>query len=211
MPAWDSAKRLIASAKLLDEHARRRLNGEMAASDAQLAPLRDPLTLNLGAHRWLSADREESNSDWLAWILQGMTAAEILPLFGRDDQVKIDAFGAVVRVIRETIIGDKRTDIQVWFTTGLLLIEVKVQPENAKDLLSQLKRYKKWLDAQAGDGKLLVPLGLEETLLQLAAHITPPRITHHPGDKSEETGNASYVLFLRWPSAAPAAIRGGRP
>src|ERR1039457_7173919 len=80
--SWDSALLLIGSAKSLDEYARQHLEDALARSGAELSPLSDPLALNLGAHRWLSADREESYSDWLAWILQGMSAAaKILPLF----------------------------------------------------------------------------------------------------------------------------------
>jgi hypothetical protein len=170
LPSWDSARRLVRSAELLDDYARQHLQGALARSDAQLAPLCEPLRLNLGAHRWLSADREESYSDWLAWIIQGMTgAAEILPLFGLGDEETIHELGAVesvvlegtTSVVREETIKDGRTDIRVSFgTRGLLLIEVKVQ-RPGRDLLSQLKREWQWTKQQEGR-KLLVLLGVED-------------------------------------------------
>src|SRR5689334_2146074 len=69
---WSAADRLRESAGKLDEYAKKHFKEALAKSDYHLTPLRDPLALNLGEHRWLSEDREESYSDWLAWILQGM-------------------------------------------------------------------------------------------------------------------------------------------
>src|SRR5579883_3391651 len=80
-PSWDSAKLLVERAERLDQLARRRLTAVFELSEKELAPLGEPLKLNLGTHRWLSADREESYSDWLAWILQGMSGSEIVTLF----------------------------------------------------------------------------------------------------------------------------------
>ena len=64
--SWDSARLLVQSGEALDHYARQHLEDAFAHSDKELSPLRDPLSLNLGKHRWLSADREESYSDWLA-------------------------------------------------------------------------------------------------------------------------------------------------
>src|SRR5580700_9951677 len=80
--SWDPADRLIESAGKLDEYAKQHFDEALERSDSQLTPLSDPLRLNLGEHRWFSKDREESYSDWLAWILQGMSVTEILLLFG---------------------------------------------------------------------------------------------------------------------------------
>ena len=80
--SWDSADRLSKSARKLDAYANKHFEEALAGSDSQLTPLSDPLRLNLGEHRWLSKDRENSYSDWLAWILQGMSVTEILLLLG---------------------------------------------------------------------------------------------------------------------------------
>jgi hypothetical protein len=159
-PSWDSAHLLVRSADSLDHYARQHLEDALAQSDAELSPLRDPLALNLGAHRWLSADREESYSDWLAWILQGMSgSAEILPLFALGDDATSGPLGPMEKVQREGLSEYGRTDIEVQFgSRGLLLIEVKTKPPSS-DLFSQLKRYDQWAAGQRVERKLLVLLG----------------------------------------------------
>jgi hypothetical protein len=47
-----------------------RLRAVLRESGERLAPLGEPLLLDFGAHRWLSASREEAYSDWLAWIVE---------------------------------------------------------------------------------------------------------------------------------------------
>ncbi len=156
--SWDSAQFLVASAESLDLYARSHLADALGHSDAELWPLRDPLRLNLGEHRWLSADREESYSDWLAWILQGMCAMEILSLFALGDDAMCDA----PKVHREVSSEYGRTDVEVWFgQQSLLLIEVKVQP-TGRDLSFQLKRYEKWAAGQRVGRRLFVLLGTDE-------------------------------------------------
>jgi hypothetical protein len=132
----------------------------LAVSDAELSPLGEPLKLHLGAHRWLSVDREESYSDWLAWILQGMSgAAEILPLFALDDEVTTELLGPVESIHREEWSEHGRTDIEVRFgERGLLLIEVKVQ-NTGDELLEQLKRYALRVAREHVERRLLVLLG----------------------------------------------------
>jgi hypothetical protein len=162
-PSWKPALQLIESAGRLDTYAQERLAEVLARSNEELSPLRDPLGLNVGEHRWLSADREESYSDWLAWILQGLKTAEtILPLFGFHDEGQISTMGTLGSVEREQEIEDGRTDIEAWFgVRGLLLIEVKTQAPGT-DLTSQLKRYRHWADRQKVSERLLVLLALEE-------------------------------------------------
>ena len=156
------------------EQLTRRLQADVedaiAASDAELSPLRDPLKLNLGEHRWLSHDREESYSDWLAWILQGMSGAdEILPLFGLGDDCARREFGKG-SIRREW----GRTDVVVRFgdredagfphldaktpCRGMFIIEVKVAP-TGKDLPDQLKRYEEWACNQGVVQKQFALLG----------------------------------------------------
>jgi hypothetical protein len=161
--SWDSALLLVGRAKWFDADARQYLRDALASSDAEFFPLRDPLRLNLGAHRWLSADREESYSDWLAWILQGMSgAADILPLFALDHDSSVAVLGPAEKIYRERSSESGRTDIEVWFgERGLLLIEVKVQP-TGEELRSQLDRYEKWAGGQRVGLKHFVLLGTEE-------------------------------------------------
>jgi hypothetical protein len=163
-PSWDSARLLIGAAGSLDVYAQGHLKEALRCSDVELSPLRDPLGLPLGSHRWLSADREESYSDWLAWILQGIShAAEILPLFGRGDETAAEAFGQADHVEREGVSEYGRTDIEVRFgKQGLLLIETKVGLLSSDLLKTQLKRYERWADRQRVERRLLVLLAPEE-------------------------------------------------
>jgi hypothetical protein len=161
--SWDSAHLLIQNAKVLDQNARDHLQDALARSDAEFSPLADPLRLNMGAHRWLSADREESYSDWLAWILQGMaSSAEILPLFTLDDEAKGELNNVSVGTIRrEVSSGHGRTDIEVPLgERGLLLIEIKVQ-NHGPELSSQLSRYRQKVADLRVKQPLLVLLGTE--------------------------------------------------
>ena len=160
--SWDSVRLLVGSAKVLDNYALEHLEKALADSNAELAPLGEPLKLNLGKHRWLSADREESYSDWLAWILQGMSgAAEILPLFALSDEVTGELLGPAGTVRREVRSQHGRTDIEVPIgKQGLLLIEVKVR-NTGSELSSQLDRYARKVADQHVERPLLVLLGTE--------------------------------------------------
>jgi hypothetical protein len=161
--SWDSALLLIGAAKALDNYALEHLKHALEDSGEALSPLGEPLKLSLGEHRWLSADREESYSDWLAWILQGFSdIAEILALFALRDEATKEPRGPVGKILREVWSEDGRTDIEVPIgKRGLLLIEVKVQ-NTGSALPSQLKRYaKKVADDQNVDRPLLVLLGTE--------------------------------------------------
>jgi hypothetical protein len=111
-PSWEPAQLLLQRAATLDAYTVQFLQSALEASNERLAPLRDPLALNLGTHRWLAIDREESYSDWLAWILQGMSAtADVVPLFGFHDAVLIEPLGRLVSVTREEASDQGRTDL----------------------------------------------------------------------------------------------------
>lgn len=47
-------------------------------SSEKLAPLEDPLYVDLGAHRWLSDKREEHYSDWLQWVAEQLKEPELV-------------------------------------------------------------------------------------------------------------------------------------
>lgn len=144
--AWDSADLLVQRAKDLDDYALKHLKDALKDSAAVLSPLGEPLNLDLGKHRWLSADREESYSDWLAWILQGFAGTEILHLFTLRDEATMGLLGSEkICVCREVWSKDKnsRTDIEVQFgEQGLLIIEVKVQNPGS-ELQPELDRFER--------------------------------------------------------------------
>jgi hypothetical protein len=82
---WSAVDRLIEAAGptlLEDSKALREL---LARSKDQLK-FTDPLLCNLGLHRWLAKDREESYSDWLAWTLEQLGDAQaVLRILGVED------------------------------------------------------------------------------------------------------------------------------
>jgi len=159
--SWDSTHLFIKSGKILDEYAVKYLQTTLTSSNKELAPLGEPLMLNLGKHRWLSTDREESYSDWLAWILQGMSGfAEILPLFGLNDEDAGGLLGSAGIVRREVKSQHGRTDIEVPIgKRGLLLIEVKVRITGS-ELPLQLERYAQMVAEQNLERSVLVLLGV---------------------------------------------------
>lgn len=88
--------------RLLINAAKEKLSAEaeklqklLARSDHALKPLSDPFRLDLGLHRWLADDREESYSDWLQWVVkQAYMPSRVFRLFGQScppDLIDTDA------------------------------------------------------------------------------------------------------------------------
>ncbi|MCX6624329.1 MAG: hypothetical protein NTY38_25355 [Acidobacteria bacterium] len=160
----------------LVEHERGHLAELLRQADNRLIPLSDPFRLPFSGHRWLDSEREreESYSDWLAWLLEQMGSAEqVLRVFGLEDS----DFGRLVRdknpvVSREYTFrppgGEvKRLDIYVCFgDAGALLIEVKIRDLDEAGGSENLPIYGSWLEACWPDSKcrhaiLLVPNSME--------------------------------------------------
>src|SRR4051812_41890360 len=76
--SWEAVKKLIAVAQAKQAVDAQRLRALLEESNKLLDPLADPLTLDLGLHRWLAGEREEAYSDWLQWVVQQL---------GRPDRV----------------------------------------------------------------------------------------------------------------------------
>jgi hypothetical protein len=160
--SWDCSEPLRQRVRELDQYARQHLEAARDRSAEELHPLGEPLGLSLGQHRWLSLDREESYSDWLAWILQGIAqAAQILPLLGLDT-AGADALGQAETVRREEWSEQGRTDIEIRFgKRAFLLVEVKVQPPGDY-LPDQLKRYEEKARREGAGRTMLVLLAPEK-------------------------------------------------
>jgi hypothetical protein len=148
-------------------------------SDERLTPLSDPLWLSSRDNRWLDLrrEREESYTDWLAWLLTEMcskqlcSADSMLKIFGLDGK----EFGAQVRgsqprLIREKSIttsdGEKkRLDLVIRFgDVGILLVEVKVRSIDEAGGRKNLPVYLKWLNSQESAARcavLLVPASID--------------------------------------------------
>jgi len=140
----------------LVEHERIHLSALLRQADDRLAPFSDPLRLRFSGHRWLDPEREreESYSDWLAWLLEQMNSAEqVLRIFDLEDS----EFGTIVRdkkpvvsreeSIRTTTGGVKRLDIVVRFEdAGVLLVEVKIRDLSDAGGGDNLPIYGSWLE-----------------------------------------------------------------
>lgn len=64
--SWTPVRRMLEAAVADAKKTRASLSELLQRSNQSLQPLGDPLCVNLGLHRWLKQEREESYSDWLA-------------------------------------------------------------------------------------------------------------------------------------------------
>ena len=121
--------------------------------------LGDPLdpTVDFDTHRWLDGSREESYSDWLAWILdrQG-ESGPVLRLFGlKPGPLAL----STCRVDREVVTAQGRPDLVIRCgrgNRGTFAVEIKTASEAGDD---QLSRYLTWLKTQpAPQGLVLLAI-----------------------------------------------------
>jgi hypothetical protein len=121
----------------------------VSESDHQLSPLRDPLHLDVGLHRWLASSREEAYSDWLAWVLSQLPADAILPLLRISDAELTPSDSSFTpEITREGPAGTGRFDIALSFGTDLLIvIEVKKGSADEADTAKQAG-YAEWIHSQ---------------------------------------------------------------
>jgi hypothetical protein len=140
-------RRMVRAAEKDAASAAERLGGLIERSGRLLFPdVGDPLSANLviGSHRWLAGEREETYSDWLAWILERQDdPALVLPLFGVEEQSGLTERWTVER---EVFTPYGRLDLLLRHPqAGILCVEVKTESSPGED---QLERYLKWLDGQ---------------------------------------------------------------
>jgi hypothetical protein len=142
---WEPAARMVAAAEKDAVAAAQVLAALLKRSSADTFPgLGDPLEIDFGAHWWLRGAREESYSDWLAWIIDRQAKAErILPLFGIEAGLSA---GENCFADREFCTPQGRLDLVI--TCGeraVLAVEIKTSSEPYDE---QLKRYLAWLEQQ---------------------------------------------------------------
>ena len=146
-------RRMVRAAEVDAFAATQRLGGLLEQSARTLCPgVDDPLSakLDLCLHRWLAGDREESYSDWLAWILERQEdPSRMLPLFGIED---CSAAQGKWTVEREVVTAYGRLDLVIRDPNlGVLCVEVKTESVPGA---GQLERYRHWLAGQRS------PIGL---------------------------------------------------
>jgi Holliday junction resolvase-like predicted endonuclease len=148
---WQAADELLGVALAADCSARAGLEEILAISDQTFSPLADPLSIEFGAHRWLSSEREESYSDWLGWILEQIKdASQVLKLLGVHDEELLRGCASENPIVkREFRIPGGRLDLSVEFGKHLLVIvEIKTKSFDEDAVLEQLKKYSRWAQNQ---------------------------------------------------------------
>jgi hypothetical protein len=155
LPTWAPVNRLIEAAKARLQAEEERLRDLLKMSGNKLHPLVDPLSVDLGTHRWLAEDREEAYSDWLAWIVEQIHKPdEILRIFGQSPPHGSEAWtSAGLEVTREEFIpadGGQagRLDI-VLRVPGKAIIVIEVKRGTADDAQTDKQAgYGRWLEQQ---------------------------------------------------------------
>ena len=110
----------------------------------------DPLLCDFGIHRWLAEEREESYSDWLAWVLDRLGDADaVLRVLGvQNDEFRSLCSGSTYRVEREAFVEEGapecegRIDLLLRFgerEQAILGVEVKTWDESYEKQRGYLK------------------------------------------------------------------------
>jgi hypothetical protein len=145
---------MTAAQPKLDQDAQE-LKDLLDGSRKLLQPLEEPLDLDLGLHRWLSAEREEAYSDWLAWVVdQAKTPERVFKLFALDPPPDDLGECGDVEVKRERPIThghderEGRLDLVIqWLDRVLIVVEIKKGDAEHSDTAKQ-RGYIKCLEAQ---------------------------------------------------------------
>jgi len=118
--------------------------------------LGEPLKVNLGAHRWLRSDREESYSAWLAWILEQLPGHrhlfDVLDLQLPPNKSSAQTPWPRPEISREKAIqgrsSTRRLDIAIRYPRrASIIIETKVVSAEEADTKKQ-REYYAWLRRQ---------------------------------------------------------------
>lgn len=163
---WDAVFRLIEVARGVFAVEAEQLRTLLAQSSQRLNPLDDPLTVDLGLHRWLAGDREEAYSDWLQWVVEQVKKPELVfrlfALLVPEDHA--DWPPAAFSVEREVDIpwghpGHKgRLDLVIRFgEKALIVIEVKKGDADKADK-DKHNGYRKWRDKQGQQSRKAILL-----------------------------------------------------
>jgi hypothetical protein len=111
VPSWSSVTGMIKAARPAMEAKASQLRSLLKESSAKLAPLGEPLELDLGLHRWLDAEREEAYSDWLAWVVQqAESPSRVFRLFGLELPADLTSDTALIYVQREVPVAHGHED-----------------------------------------------------------------------------------------------------
>jgi hypothetical protein len=148
--SWAPVSALIGAVEQESRLAETRLNQLLDQSDGLLGPLCDPLRANVGLHRWLSEEREEAYSDWLAWTLERLGRADlVMRVLGFTQSEFIAPISnEKVKVAREKHITAGRLDLDIRFgRKAMLVVEVK-KTFGEEAATAKQAGYDEWIDCE---------------------------------------------------------------
>lgn len=124
-PDWSAVSRLVVAAKpyLLANASDLKALLDQSCRDFGMP---DPLLTDLGAHRWL--EKENSYSDWLAWVLERLEPSAVFEVLGVDPPQ--DA--GKCHIQRESQLGERYIDLLIRFDRirdYAIVVEVKTYDE----------------------------------------------------------------------------------
>lgn len=148
---WEPVAEMIQVAEAEALKLESRLKQLLHTSDEALKAISlcDPLMADAGLNRWLKKEREEAYSDWLAWILEQLSAIDVLHILGITDPEIVKGLRShSFKIERESFIPYGRLDLLLTFPNFLIVvIEVKKYSAETSNTAKQAG-YHKWLDSQ---------------------------------------------------------------
>jgi len=151
---WLPAQRMMVAMRDWGEVQKQKYREILDKSEARLAQFGEPLRVDFGAHRWLKGNREESYSDWMAWIVGELRQPDLVfRLFG----IKEDAATVKARCEdflppdREVWIleNTRRLDLVIRYKgAALIVVEVKVTGADSAETAKQ-EEYFGWMNGQS--------------------------------------------------------------
>jgi hypothetical protein len=151
---WEAVNRVVTDAKAALAVRAVELKDLLRLSKQLLEPFDDPLTHDLGLHRWLAQEREEAYSDWLQWVLVQLRYPDLVySLFNRPPPLGWEHWREDrPNIKREVTVpqgheGQRgRLDLLIEYSNrAILVVEVKTTSADTADTLKQ-KGYSRWVD-----------------------------------------------------------------
>ena len=138
MEEWKHIQEFLREGKKILASERKRMRGLLKSSCAKFRPLHDPLQAELGTHRWLAHEREESYSDWMKWILEQISDPRRIGKVMGVKEKSLSRFSGEIRIDREVGIKDmegnrRRTDLDISYG-GTDAFRVEIKKGDARDV-----------------------------------------------------------------------------
>jgi len=150
--SWIPVTRMIWAAEAEAQKLESELKQLLNVSDAKLRAISlcDPLLADAGLNRWLKKEREESYSDWLAWILGQLgSAVDVFEVLGiTEHEIVAKSHARAFKIEREQYTSAGRLDLLLTLADSVMIIlEVKKYSAESSDTAKQAGYYE-WLQSK---------------------------------------------------------------